>query len=120
MLALRWLIGILSGGAIAVFALIVVVGKGLASAYRSADTGESVAQQLAIVLVPVILIGMYVSVFTPGTRWLMHAVALGVIALALFCAMALHERPGEIGLYLGFLCLWLVYYALATFRTRAF
>ena len=120
MLGLRWLLGILSGGAIAVFALIIVVGKGLASAYRSADTGESVVQQLAIVLVPLILIGMFVSVFTPGTRWLMHAVALGVIALALFCAISFGERPGEIGLYLAFLCLWLLYYAQATFRTRPF
>jgi hypothetical protein len=110
MLFLRWVIGLGCAGALGVFALILVVGRGF-SAFRSADTGRS--GSLLVVALPALLTAMLISVFLPGARPLLHLVAVGVAAAAAGCLWVVRTHPGEGALYLGFLSLWLLYYGLA-------
>lgn len=110
MLVLRWVLAIACGGALAVFALILTVGKGF-DAFRSADTGNS--SSLLVVTIPAGLLAMLVALFLPQARLFQHIVAAAVVAAAIGCLTILKTNPGEGGLYLAFLALYLLHYALA-------
>ena len=111
MLALRWLIGIASVVALAVFALILTVDKGFA-AFRSGSGGDHPARDAAVLGIPLLLAAMLATVFLPQTRWLMHGVAVCVVIAMIGCATIVPTHPGEGSLYLGFFGLWLLYYGL--------
>ena len=112
MLLLRWLIGLLSAMALAVFALILVVGKGF-EIYRSGAASVDIARVAAVVGAPLLLAAMLVSVFTPGARLFLHLTAAAVLLACAGCVWIIRTNPGEGTLYLCFFGLWLLYYALS-------
>lgn len=112
MLALRWVIGLLSALALAGFFLILLVGKGF-EVYRSGAGSEELARTVAVAGTPLLLAAMLVSVFIPGVRLYLHIVAAGVVAAMVGCATIIPAHPGEGLLYAGFFGLWLLYYAMA-------
>jgi len=109
-LLLRWLIGLLSVLALAGFLLILTIGKGF-EVYRSGAAPENFLRLAAIVGTPLLLAAMLASVFLPGSRLLLHAVAVGVALGCLLCVSIIRTNPGEGMLYLGFFGLWVLYYA---------
>jgi hypothetical protein len=113
MLVLRWLIGVGCAVALALFLLILVVGKGLRSAYQSGAGTLDVVRDTAVAGIPLLLIAMLVSVFLPNSRAYLHVVAAGVLLAMAGCAMMVPESPGEGLLYLSFFGLWGIYYLLA-------
>ena len=114
MLALRWIIGILSAGALVLFALILIVGKGLADAYRAGSGSIDFLRSTLPFALGLLLVGMLASAIAPGARMLLHAVAVGVVLSVVGCLFAVvPNHPGEGMLYVAFFSLWLIYYVLA-------
>jgi hypothetical protein len=113
MLLLRWMIGIGCAIALAFFTLVMVVGKGMRSAYQSGASTTDVLRESAIYGVPVLLIAMLVSVFMPQARGYLHVVAAGVVLAVIGCGFIIADAPGEGAVYLSFFALWLLYYGLA-------
>ena len=111
MTLLRWMAGIFSLLGLALFVLVMVVGKGF-EGFRSGSGSENLGRELATVGIPLLFSGMLLSVLAPGLRWLLHLVAAGVLAAVAICARDLKEHPGEIGLYLFGFVLWFGYYAM--------
>lgn len=112
MLLLRWLIGVLSALALAGFLLILTIGKGF-EGYRSGAGSENFLRLAAIVGAPLLLTAMLASVFLPGSRIFLHMVAAGVAFAGVLCVSIIRTNPGEGMLYLSFLGLWVLYYALS-------
>ncbi len=112
MFALRVILGAASLLGLAVFALILLVGKGF-DAFRSGSGGDDALETAATIAVPLMLCGMAASVFLPGNRWLLHAVAALALPAAVYVCTIVPEHPGEGGMYLTFLLAWLLYYWLA-------
>ena len=110
---LRWTVGITSALALALFVLILIVGNGIASAYRSGASSEDFLKAVAPFGVAVLLSGMLASAFLPRARLLLHAVAVLAGAAVAACATILPERPGEALFYIAFFAIWLTYYAVA-------
>ena len=113
MLALRWILGLASALGLAIFLLILTVGKGF-DAFRSASVGDHPWRDAATLAIPALLVGMLATVLAPGWRPLAHVVAVGVVAAVIGCLTMVSEHPGEGGLYLTVLTLWLLYYLLST------
>jgi len=113
MLLLRWMIGIGCVLALALFALIMTVGKGLASVYRSGTGTEDIVRKALPLGIAALLCLMLASVISPHARWLAHVTAAGVsLALAGVLWSAARTHPGEALIYTGFLALWGLWYAL--------
>lgn len=113
MLLLRWAIGVGCVVALGLFVLILVVGKGLASAYRSGAATENFLRDALPVAIAGLLCLMLGSVVSPQTRWLAHVTAAAVaLAAAGVLWSAARTNPGEATIYVGFLALWGLYYAL--------
>src|SRR3954468_12222422 len=102
LLFLRWSIGIASSAALAVFVLIVTIGKGFGSSFQSGAASENVARAAATIGLPVLLAAMLGSVFVPQSRLFLHALAMFVIAAGIGSATLLPSHPGEALLYVGF------------------
>ena len=66
-------------------------------------------------LIAVLLIAMLISVFTPGSRRLLHVVAVGVAMALAGCLWIMLKSPGEGFVYACFFALWMVYYAITVF-----
>src|SRR4051812_10521503 len=107
---LRWLIGISSAISLAVFVVIVTVGKGLGSAYQSGAPGENAARVAANIGLPLLLCAMLASVFFPNARAFLHGVAFFVALAIVGCVALFKSNPGEATLYTGFFLLWTLYY----------
>lgn len=109
-LLLRWIIGASCVAALGLFGLVLIVGKGIRSAYQSgAGTGEFL-RAVAVYAIPFLLAAMLASVLRPESTRLLHVVAAAVALGMLGCIAVMREAPGEGGLYLGFLGLWMIYY----------
>lgn len=117
MLLLRWLVGALSVVGLAVFLLILIVGKGF-EVNRSGAASENLQRMAATAGAPLLLAVMLVSVFVPGSRLFLHIVAAGVALACVLCLSIVSTNPGEGALYLAFFGLWILYYALAVWGGR--
>lgn len=109
---LRLVVGLACAAALAGFAFILTVGRGLALSYRSGAGAAMLVRDALTVGVPVLLLAMLVSVFTPHARAYLFIVAGGVLLAMAGCAMLLPENPGEGSLYLAFFALWGVYFGM--------
>lgn len=111
-MVLRWLVGLACAVALAGFGFVLVVGKGLELSYRSGAGAASLVRDALTVGVPVLLLAMLVSVFTPHARGFLSVVAAGVVLAIAGCVTILRENPGEGSLYLAFFALWGVYFGM--------
>jgi len=112
MTLLRWLIGTGCVLGLAMFALILLVGKGF-EGFRSGAGGEDVAKAALTVGIPVLLLAMLITVAGFGGKGVLHATAVGVAAAIAGVGWAvIRTNPGEGSLYAGFLALWLLFYVL--------
>jgi hypothetical protein len=112
---LRWITGISCALALAGFLFIMMVGKGLRSAYQSGAGVTDVVRSFGIYAIPLLIVAMLVAVFVPHARGYLHTVAVGVAAAMLGCIVIMMERPAEGGIYLCFFGLWMMYYAVAVY-----
>jgi hypothetical protein len=106
---LRWAVGLSSALALAVFLLILTVGKGLASAYGNGS--EDILRASAALAIPVLLAAMLATTFLPNARAFLHVIAAVVIVAVTACLTLLRRNPGEAMIYIGFFAVWLCYYA---------
>lgn len=111
-LFLRWVVGMASAAALAGFALVLLVGKGLELTYRSGAGAASLVRDVMTVAVPLLLVAMLASVFLPQARTYLCIVAVFVAAAMAGCLTILPTNPGEGLLYLGFFALWGVYFGM--------
>lgn len=112
MTLLRWLLGTGCVLGLALFALILVVGKGF-DGFRSGSGSEDVTKAALTVGIPALLLAMLITVAGFGGKGLLHATAVGVVlAIAGVAWAVIRTNPGEGSLYAGFLALWLAFYAL--------
>lgn len=112
MAVLRWLLGIGCVLGLALFALILLVGKGF-DAFRSGSGGDDFAESALTLGIPALLLAMLITVAGFGGKPLLHATAVAVVAAIAGVAWAvIRTNPGEGSLYAAFLVLWLVFYAL--------
>lgn len=118
LIVLRIAVGVLSAIGLAGFALIVVVGKGLRSAYRSGAGSSDLMADAALVAIPLLLLAILASVFTPQARRFLHGLAVAVTLAAIYLATQVPDYPGEMAVYLGYFALWGVYYAAAVWGRR--
>ena len=91
------------------------VAKMFATAFTEGTAPREAGFQLGVwpVLIAVLALAMIVSVFTPGTRWLLHGVALlGAIVIGGYARMIPGGLELEI-LCLPFLIVWFGYYAMS-------
>jgi hypothetical protein len=108
---LRWCVVLSTLMALVLFIAILVIGKGLASAYRSGSGTEDFLKSVAPVAIFVLVCGMLASAFLPKARIFLRVVAAGVIAAMAGCATLLVSHTGEALFYMAFFALWLAYYA---------
>lgn len=108
---LRWLVGISSALALVFFVFILIVGKGLRSAYQSGAGAAHILRDTATFAIPFLLAAMLASAFVPRARGFLHAVAIGVTAAIAGCVVIMLKNPGEGAIYLCFFGLWMLYYA---------
>ncbi len=67
------------------------------------------------IMIGVLALAIFVSVFTPGTRWLLHSVAaLAVVVMIGYAKMIFTGMSMEI-VCLPFLAVWFGYYAMCPF-----
>ncbi|MGC4048883.1 MAG: hypothetical protein QM757_05095 [Paludibaculum sp.] len=112
-LFLRWVVGLASAVALAGFALVMLVGKGLELTYRSGAGAASLVRDAMTVGIPLLLVAMLASVFLPHARTFLCVVAFFVAAAMAGCLTIVRTNPGEGLLYLGFFALWGVYFGTA-------
>lgn len=117
-LVLRWVLGIGALLGLAVYVLISVVGKGIASSYRSGSAGENLERLAATVGIPLLLALMLVSVVQPAWRPVLHLTAVCAAAALAGCLLLGRTNPGEASVYGSFLVLWLIFYATQVFHRR--
>jgi hypothetical protein len=108
---LRWSVGISSALALALFVLILTIGRGLGSAYRSGTGKEDFFRATAPLAIAMLLGGMLASAFLPKSRAFLHVIAACVIVAIAGCMTLLRSNTGEAMLYIGFFAVWLCYYA---------
>lgn len=112
MTLLRWLLGIGCALGLALFALILLVGKGF-EAFRGGAGSDDAAQAALTLGIPALLLAMLVTVAGFGGKGLLHATAAAVLlAIAAVVWAIIRTNPGEGCLYAGFLALYLLFYAL--------
>jgi len=112
MILLRWLLGIGCALGLALFALILLVGKGF-EGFRSGAGSDNASQAALTIGVPAMLLAMLVTVAGFGGKGLLHATAVAaVLAIAAIGWAVIRTNPGEGCLYAGFLALYLLFYAL--------
>jgi len=112
---LRWMVGIGCALALAFFVFIMIVGKGLRSAYQSGAAVTDVVRTAAIYAIPFLLGAMLVAVFVPHARGFLHAVAVAVAMAMVGCITIMFQNPGEGFVYLCFFGLWMLYYVKAVY-----
>ena len=106
---LRWTIGLGATAGLAMFALIMLVGRGIAMSYRAGSGVEDLSRDLLTAGIPLLLILMIVGVLRPDWRMVQYfAGTLAALALV-GCFWVMQTNPGEGILYSGFLILWLIY-----------
>lgn len=112
MTLLRWLLGIGCALGLALFALILLVGKGF-EGFRSGAGSDNAAQAALTIGIPALLLAMLVTVAGFGGKGLLHATAAAVLlAIAAVVWAVIRTNPGEGCLYAGFLALYLLFYAM--------
>jgi hypothetical protein len=107
---LRWVIGAGCVLALAIFALLMIVGSGIRSAYQSGAGTFDLVRTVLPWLIPLLLIGMLVTAVSPRPRGLMHVVAIGVALAVAGCGVVMMKNFGEGSAYAGFFVLYLIYY----------
>jgi hypothetical protein len=117
MLFLRWILGIACSLALAGFVLIMIVGKGIRSAYQSGAGTTDIIRSTAVYAIPILLAAMLASLFLPTARGFLHAVAVGVIVAMVTSITIIGTHPGEGSLYFCFFGLWMIYYFLAAWKS---
>jgi hypothetical protein len=98
--------------ALLLFIAILMIGKGLASAYQSGASSEDLIRAAAPWGIALLLCGMLATALVPNARPLLHLVAAFVVLAVGGCTFLLRTHPGEAILYITFFATWLLYYGL--------
>lgn len=109
MTALRWLLGLSTGGVLFGTIVLTVVAANFRKSF-----GASPTSPLVVALPYLALAIMLAGVLFPGQRWVLHVGALTAAILAITCVVQMSGISLVGILYSG---LWLVYYGFAAWRT---
>ncbi len=108
MIALRWILGLSTGGVLFGTIVLMVVANG----YRK-SFGASATNPLILALPYLALAIMFGGILLPGQRWLFHLGALTAATLLITCVVQMSDISLVGILYAA---LWLLYYWLAAWR----